>query len=508
MSYLLGIDAGTSVIKAALFDAQLNTVATAARKTRLQAPHPGWAEVDMDETWQMSAAAIRAVLDASGISADAVAGVGITGNMVGAWLVDEAGQPVRNAILHTDNRTQPMIQSQLEAQPDFLEQIFSYSGSSMQPGCTLPLTRWLADNEPETLKQTAHILCCKDWLVFRLTSTHQIDPSEASVLPGDTYHRSYAEPLFDLLGIRAYRDRFTVVASSEAVIGTVTPDAAAETGLQAGTPVVAGAGDVLATGIGAGAVQPGTAYAILGTAGINGLVMQKPNLEPHGIGLTFCQPGGNWVRVMVNTLGTPNLDWSIHNLFPDLAASDDALFEALEARARNSGPGANGLTYLPYLSPTGVFAPFVEPGARAEFFGLTLDHTRDDMLRAVYEGVALSIRDAYDAMPEPVTDIRLTGGGANSAFWTQMIADITGRRVIVPAGSEFGARGSALLAGVGIGWFGSLSAAAALTSVARTHEPTPTPAYQRAYARYQQLKQVLRPVWREQAAVHRQASAT
>jgi len=266
------------------------------------------------------------------------------------------------------------------------------------------------------------------------------------------------------------------------------------TGLHAGTPVIAGAGDVLATSIGCGAVEDGHAYTILGTVCLNGLVMKQPDLQPEGIGLTFCQPGDNWVRMMVNVLGTPNLDWAIAQFFSELASSDD-LFSHLEACAKSSGFGAKGLVYLPYLSPTGVFAPFVDSNARAQFYGLTIDHTRDDMLQAVYEGVAMGIRHCYEALPHEIQQIRLTGGGAKSSFWSQMIADYTGKQVIIPDGNEFGARGAALLAGIGSGQFTSVSIATELTASLRIHDPQKNPQYENAYQIYTKLTQALRTVW-------------
>jgi sugar (pentulose or hexulose) kinase len=494
VSYLLGVDVGTSVIKAALFDHDLNEIAVASSRTTLNSPQPGWIETDMTATWEAVVEAVRKLLADSPIDAGTIAAVGVTGNMVGAWLVDAEGDPVRDAILHIDNRTQPLMERWSDENPDFPNTVFSYSGSAMQPGCTLPLVRWLADHEPDTLAQANYIFCSKDWVISKLTGTYQIDPSEASVMPGDTRTRQYAEPLFDLMGIRGQRDLFPPIVPSEQVVGEVTTIAAERTGLRAGTPVVAGAGDVLATGIGVGAVQSGTAYAILGTAGINGLVIDSPISEPDGIGLTFCQPGGNWVRVMVNTLGTPNLDWCIEQFFSDIHGSSD-LFTQLEKRATDSGPGARGLIYLPYLSTTGVFAPFVEPGARAQFFGLSQDHTRNDMLRAVYEGLAYSIRHCYSAMPVEVSEIRLTGGGANSEFWSQMIADVTGRRVVIPEGREFGARGSAVLAGIGIGWFESVTAATQNLKTRRAYPPNTIPAYEAAYQTYLALVESLRAVW-------------
>jgi sugar (pentulose or hexulose) kinase len=455
----------------------------------------------MTETWHMTAAAIRELLESAKISPVQIAGVGVTGNMVGAWLIDQHGQPVRNAILWCDGRTKPLFDQLKRQQPDILHQIFLSSGSMMEFGCTLPVIRWLADNEPGHLAQAQAVLCCKDWLGYQLTGSVHLDYTEASVLPGDNRNRSYGEPLFDLLGIRPWRHLFPPVVSSEQVGGRITAPAAKLTGLLEGTPVVAGAGDVPASTLGAGAVEPGMACTVLGTTCHNSLVAAQPVFEPADLGLLFCLPQKLWLRTMVNLTGTTNLDWAIDRFCSRetaAASSPPELFAAAERLARQSPPGAGGIIYHPYLNPVGVIAPFVEPAAKAQLFGLTMAHTRADLVRAVYEGVALAIRDCYAAITMP-EEIRLVGGGGKSEFWSQVIADCTGCRVAVPDGSEFGARGAALLAGVGIGWFATVAEAAQATiSITRVHHPTPAlkPVYDAAYAVYRQLRDDVRDSWR------------
>lgn len=502
---LLGVDAGTSVVKTALFDRAGRELAVTRRRTALLAPEPAWSETSMEETWAMTASAIRDVLAAAGVGGERVAAVGLTGTMVGAWLIDEAGRPVRNAILWNDGRTQPLIDRLGAEHPGFMGALFRTSGSVMQQGCTLPLLRWLAEHEPDALDRAAAVLCCKDWVCYRLTGTIQLDPTEASVLPGDTRGRSYSEELIDLFGLRAYRRLFPPVRPSASVAGTVTEDASLATGLRPGTPVIVGAGDVPASAIGLGAVEPGVACTLLGTNILNCLVTAAPLFEPADVGLLFCLPEERWLRAMVNVSGTTSLDWFSDQFCAAerAAASSPAdLFARLEALAETSAIGARGVLYLPYLSALGITTPFSEPAARAQFFGLTDQHTRGDLLRALYEGVSLSIRDGYAVLPQPVDEIRLSGGGAKSEFWSQMIADCTGRRVVVPAGSEFGARGAILLAAVGIGWHASIGEAVAGTATsARVYEPraAATAVYNRQYEIYRMLQRDLVPAWRRAA---------
>ncbi len=491
---LLGIDAGTSVVKAALFDRTGQTTGVAAQRNTLITPQPGYAELDMNATWQSAANAIRDVVTQNNVSPDSISAIGVTGNMVGAWPVDAHGKSLRNAIVHIDNRTQPWINARQTENPQFMRTIFASSGSAMQPGCTLPLIRWLAEYEPNTIERAQRILTCRGWLVYKLTGEAVIDASEATVLPGDTHKRDYSHAMFDLLEMAEHAQLLPPLYPATQIIGEVIPQAAEATGLRAGTPVVTGAGDVLTTSIGVGAASPGAAYSILGTAGINGLVTDTPLLQPPNVGLTFCQPGGNWVRVMVNVLGTPNLDWCIQQMFTDLVQQHgmtSALFENLEAKATTYE--SDGVIFLPYLSPTGTFAPFVDPNARGQFYGLTTDHTREQLLRAVYEGVALAIRDCFAAMPAPIDEIGLAGGGANSMFWSQLVADVTGKPIIVPEGTEFGARGAAILAGIGVGWFDTIHDLEVL--VRRRHEPSHTSTYDARYETYRMLGQALRSVW-------------
>lgn len=497
---LLGIDAGTSVIKVALFNRAGACVTSAARATTVRTPRPEWSEANPGEFWQLTAEAIREVLAQT--DGSAVKAIGITGNMVGAWLIDAGGSPVRDAILWNDGRSQSIIDQLTVTTPDLMERVFASTGAVMQQGCTLPVVRWLAEHEPETLKRAAHVLCCKDWLRFKLTGEIYADQTEASVMPGDIRARGYSEAMFDLLGVREYRALFPPPAASEAVCGGITEAAARETGLSIGTPVVAGAGDVPASALGAGAVEPWVACVILGTTCLSCLTTDEPMFTPPNVGLNFPLPSDRWLRVMANIAGTTNLDWFVSQFYAAeraaLASAD--LFALLEREAESSPVGANGVLYHPYLSPVGVIAPFVEVGARAQFFGLLPSHTRADLLRAVYEGVALAIRDCYAAMGVPLAEVRLSGGGAKSRLWGQIIADCLGARVFVPAGGEFGAKGAALLAGTGIGWYASPRAAAQATdAIARRYTPDParTAAYDHMYARYRAVREALQAVWRD-----------
>jgi len=460
--YLLGIDAGTSAVKAALFDADGREVGTASQRTRVYALQPGYSEADMHSIWLQVCATIREVCHATGIHGNQIAGVGITANMVGFWGIDAHGQPVRHAILWNDARAQTLIDQHEADAPGWMHRIFALSGSVMQSGCTLPIVHWLITHEPETLARTHTIFCCKDWLRFKLTGEIATDPTEASVMPGDTHGRTYSSLAFSLLEVEAVRDKFPRVLPSETIAGTVTADASAQTGLRIGTPVAVGAGDVPASTLGAGACAVGTACIVLGTTCLSGIVCAQPTFTPPDVGLLFCQAGGTWVRVMANIAGTSNLDWIIQQCFAhEYQQVGEQVYAHLETLAAASPTGSAGLLYLPYLSDAGIIAPVVAPKARAGFHGLAPAHTRVHLLRAVFEGVALAIRDCYAAMQvTTITPGVLAGRGANSPFWCQMIADVLDTQVQVPEGSEFGAKGAALLASVACGFDSTPQAAA------------------------------------------------
>jgi len=493
---ILGIDAGLTRTKAALFDAVGREAAAAGVSNEIDRPIPGAAERSMDQAWTDAVRAIRAALAAASASGADVAAVGVTGAMVGVWPVDEAGRPVRPAVLVADTRGQEAIDRAEASDPRALDRIFRSDGCVVEPGCTLPALRWLFDHEPAVMARTRCVLTCKDWLRFRLTGELASDVTEAAVAPGDARARGRSPEMLRLFGLERRAGLFPSVRPSESIGGYVTEAAAAETGLATGTPVAIGAGDVPCSAIAAGAVEPGMACTILGTTCHNGVVAGEPVFEPSNLGLLFTLPDSLWLRVMVNLAGAPNLDWGLRTFFSEIAGGSVAasVYAELEGIAADRPAGAGGLIYHPYLSEVGLIAPAVARGARAQFTGLRASHTRADLLRAIYEGVAYSIRDCYEAIGRPIGEIRLVGGGARSGFWSQMIADVAERPVLVPEGSEFGAKGAALLAAVAIGRSPSVrDAARAASAIRRRFEPDATRGaiYARGFARYRAAREAI-----------------
>ena len=484
--FFLGIDAGSSVTKAALFDRLGNEVARGFQRTELKRPQPGWCETDPGAAWDAAKTAIRIALREASLDGGDIAAIGISAAMVGAWLADAKGNALRPGINWEDSRAQAMLDRRAATDPDFYHRIFLSDGCVMQQGCTLPLMAWLKEHEGETLERAAHVFSYKDFLRMKLTGKASADRTEAAVAPGDARTRDRSPAMLDLFGLAGLSAKLPKAEESESLAGMVTREAALATGLREGTPVAIGAGDVPSTVTGASALESGTTMAILGTTCMVGVVSDQPVFDPPDLGLLFTLPGKTWFRAMVNVAGTLNLDWAISTIMSE-HAMDPGRFGLIEKIIADIPIGAEGVTFLPYLSDSGIIAPVVDQRARAGFHGLTPRHHRGHMMRAVYEGVVLAMRDLLEVLPGGGEEVLLTGGGAASRLWTRMIADALGRTVLVPAGTEFGARGAALLAGTAIGWFPSIRIASLSTRrIERRHAPDPAtkPAWDAAFAAY------------------------
>ncbi len=485
-AYFIGLDAGSSVIKAAVFDHSGRQLSEAQKRTPLVRPHPGWSELDPDHSFDAAVEVISQAVTESGLNPEQFGGIGLSAAMVGAWIVDRDGHALRPGIIWEDSRSQSIIEELVEREPQVLSRIFKSSGSVMQQGCTLPVLAWLVRHEPQLIATAAHVLSYKDYLRLKLTGQIATDRSEASVIPGDARSRDRSDAMIALFGLDAYRHLLPEVRESEEFVGGLETSIAKRLGLPAGLPVAVGAGDVAATVIGAGGLNEGAAVAVLGTTAMVGVCHSAPVFDPPDIGLLFSLPSNLWYRAMVNVAGTLNLDWAISTLAPDLSEHEDR-YDLVTRLAASTSIGAGGLTYLPYLSESGIIAPVVAPDARAQFCGLTSRHARAHLFRAVFEGVAFALKDLTDALDIPMGPLVLTGGGGRSSFWSQMISDCLQRPILVPDGTQFGARGAALLAATAAGLYpDARQASAAVGKEGTIYLPQPdhAAAYQLAHAAY------------------------
>ncbi|MGN7703853.1 FGGY-family carbohydrate kinase [Cellulosimicrobium sp. ES-005] len=500
--YLVGIDAGTSVVKAAVFDLDGTELTRAGRSVPVTNPAPHLAEEDMEQVWTAAHEAIQEAVAASGVAPEEILAVGATGQGDGSWLVGPDGRPVGPAYLWTDGRAGELIDGWYA--DGTVSRQFPVSGTGPYAGTTSALLRWRLENEPESLREGVTALWCKDWVEYRLTGELSGDPSDASLAGIDVRSRTWSDEVLDAWGLGAARHVLPRLLAPTDVCGTVTPEAAALTGLRAGTPVVKGQVDIAASSLGVGVIAPGDCMAVIGTAGIVTVATDdlSAGFAPADVGWVIPHGPDTWVRAMGMNSCTPNVDWFLrelgHGFHEDARARAVSLFEHLDATVASVPPGAGGVVFHGYTAPGGERAPFVKPSARGSFSGLTAGHSRDHMLRAVYEGVAYGIRDCLDSIPTEVGTVRLAGGGASSPVWSQVFADVLGRRVVVPAGSEFGAKGAALVAGVGVGAWSTLDEAVAETvDVERSYEPSAhaTRVYDEYFGVYRQIREHVAATW-------------
>ena len=476
---LIGVDAGTSVVKAVAFDQLGNEFCSHETAMRLRHPEPSWIEQDMDELWETVKVCLSKVAFQLRDRKREVAGVGITSTGDGTWIIDHDGRPVRGGILWCDGRAGKIVE-RLHAR-GIAHQAFELCGTSVFTGSQAAQLIWLREREPESLKKAQVIFHAKDWLFYRLTGLITSDETDESLTMLRMATRQYDPELFRIFGIDDLYSKFPPVKPTVDNIGMLLPELAADLGFPEGLPVGSGPMDVAACALGTGAIEHGQASSILGTAGIHQVIMEEPILEPRMVGMTLCHGvKGRWMRMLAAMTATPNLDWFLKELGTGLRLEPRGVgreagkdtYECLEQIVHSVPAGSDGVIFHPYLFPGGERGPFVQPTARASFTGLSLNHTAKHLLRAVYEGVALATLDCYRHMPIDPKSVLLSGGGANSAAWCQIVADCLGKPVTVPEGSQFGAKGAALNVGIAVGAYkNAQDGVAQSVRIARLYEP-------------------------------------
>lgn len=500
--YLIGIDAGTSVIKAALFDLRGNEINRGARNVPIHNPTPIMAEEDMMEVWYAAVGAINDCLTGSGVESTDIIGLSLTGQGDGSWLIDKDGEPAGPAILWTDGRAGPKLMEMIG--DGTISKQFKHSGNGPYAGTTTMVMRWRLDNQPELLEGATN-MWCKDWIGYKLTGVAATDPSDPGLSCIDVSTREYSDEVFEAYGIESVQPIMAKVIAPTDLLGKVTEEAAGVTGLCKGLRVFKGQMDITASSLGVGVVEPGDCMAVVGTAGIVTVATDDPAnaIDPPDTGWMIPHTDKTSIRSMGMSFCTPNLDWFLReygSAFRDEAAAqtEGNLYEYLDQAVQSVPAGSRGVIFHGYLAPGGERAPFVQPDARGSFSGINNVHTRFDMLRAVYEGVCYGIRDCLDAIPIEVEVVRMAGGGANSPVWAQMFADVLGKKIVVPAGTEFGAKGAAIVAGLGTGEFESYQDAAAKTvHIVREYTPDPekTKVYDQFFPVYKKIREAMLNIW-------------
>jgi sugar (pentulose or hexulose) kinase len=499
---ILGIDAGTSMTKCALFEPTGEEIAIVRRKVPYSAPHLGWAEHDMATVQQATFSAIGEAVNLSHVRNERIAAVGITGQSAGTFIIDKDLKPVK-AILWRDTRAKTLVQEL--AKNGIGEKFQELTGWPFLPDFAPVQLAWLKKNEPETLARGKWIIGCIDWIAYHLTSKLKVVSTAviACINPKDL---TYDKRILDLLNVSECSHLFpTELVDPSEVVGTVSNKASSETGLEAGTPVVSAGYDQTCNTLGAGGAEAGQAVTILGTAGGNALVTDR--YVPTSRTLIACTPHAapnKWIMLGESHTATPNLDWFIGQFFPQETDESENrgvdVHQFCDERVSSIPAGAGGIIYQPFLY--GEVSPFFEPNAKAGFFGIRANQTKYHLLRAIYEGVGYSVRDNYDAISEltnsNVQSIALAGGGAKSPVWAQIIADINNTEVRITNATEIGCKGAAICAAKGLGVFNSIEDAAAgmvKTKAVFRPQSSTRETYERAYAGYRQLRHVLVPIW-------------
>ncbi len=493
MAYFLGIDVSTTGAKALLVDESGRVVSSATTALSLSTPKPLWSEQNPHEWWDGVAASIRRALADAGIAGTAVQSVGLTGQMHGLVLLDAGGAVLRPAILWNDQRTGAEC-DEMRARVG-RERLIQITGNDALTGFTAPKILWVKNHEPDLYAQAAHVLLPKDYIRLRLTDDYAMDKADGSgTILFDLKARTWSDPLLEMLGIpRAW---MPPTYEGPDVTGVVSAAAAAETGLAAGTPVMAGGGDQAAGAVGVGAIAPGVVGLVLGTSGVVFATTPSALIEPEGRLHAFCHSvpdRWHFMGVMLSAAGS--LAWHRDTLAPGTP------FDALTQEADAIPAGSEGLLFLPYL--TGERTPYPDPLARGAFVGLTVRHTRPHLTRAVLEGVAFGLKDSFLLIQQAglgaIEQVRASGGGTRSPLWRQILADVLDVELVTVNTTEGAAYGAALLAGVGAGAWPSVDDAAAATiHVTGSTAPNAENAafYAGQHAHYRALYPALTPTFR------------
>jgi xylulokinase len=461
MKALMGIDISTTGAKAILIDEKGDVIQSATHTYPLKTPKPLWSEQDPEDWWQAIQKSIRSVIQKSVIEAKDILGIGLTGQMHGLVLLDKNNQVIRPAILWNDQRTGE--ECEVMVQKIGFENLIKITGNPALTGFTAPKILWVRAHEPENYQKIEHILLPKDYIRFKLTGTYAIDCADASGTSLlDITQRTWSKEILEKLDIPA--EWLPNVFEGPEITAEITREGEKATGLMAGTPVVGGGGDQAAQAVGVGAVESGIVALTLGTSGVVFAPVGKPLIDPKGRLHAMChslppadQQGWHLMGVMLSAGGS--LRW----LRESFAPSDD--YDTLVNLTTDIVPGSEGLIFLPYL--TGERTPYPDPFARGGFIGLTLRHSLPHLIKAVLEGVAFGLRDSMELVKKAglgaIEQVRISGGGARSPIWRQILADVLNAELVTVNTTEGACFGAALLAGVGAGLWPSVKAACQAT---------------------------------------------
>ncbi|MDF2564427.1 MAG: xylB [Massilibacillus sp.] len=493
MNYLIGIDIGTSATKTVLFDESCTIIASSSQEYPLYQPQNGWAEQDPEDWYSAVLVTLKDVLQKAGVSGTDVKGIGLSGQMHGLVMLDEHNEVIRPSIIWCDQRTAAECAEITEKVG--AKRLIEITANPALTGFTASKILWVRNHEPENYAKCRHILLPKDYIRFKLTGEYATEVSDASGMQLlDIPKRCWSEEVLEKLAID--KSLLARVYESPEVTGSITQKIADKTGLATTTIVVGGAGDNAAAAIGTGIVKDGRAFTTIGTSGVVFAHSSKVKIDPKGRVHTFCcAVPGCWHVMGVTQAAGLSLKWFRDNFCSDYkeraAVKKIDPYELMNEAVAKVPIGSNRLMYLPYLM--GERTPHLNPECRGVFFGLSAMHTKEDLIRAVMEGVSYSLKDCNDILIEmgiEVSEMMACGGGGKSTIWRQMLADMYGCEVKTVAAQEGPALGVAILAGVGAGLFPTVEEAC--DRFVRTQEYCqPIPQNRAYYEKGQKLYQAI-----------------
>jgi sugar (pentulose or hexulose) kinase len=497
--WLLGIDIGTTAIKVGLYDLNGKTEKVYSERNQVENIYPGWAEQDMEKIWIKVCKLLKRITGKT--KAKDILSIGLSGQSGGLWLVDKNLNPTGKGVTWLDLRGAEII-SQMDSMS--ITELYKISGWKPFPGSGPILLKWFDIHQPKMLQESKFLLRCKDWVRLKLTDEVASDPTDMIGFI-DPETGKYSSKIFQILNLdESYIELLPSLKKPWEKAGEVTRQAAKETGLMEGTPVIVGAYDVCSSALGAGVIKPGQMLSIIGTAGIYAAISDKVIKDPQmkvSVNL-HCVPS-RYVLNSQSMLATPNIDWFISEFCKDLMREykGKKIYEVCDKLVETVEPSSGFIIYHPYLQ--GEMSPIMNPYARGSFFGLSIWHKRENILRSIYEGVGYSMLDNILQLSKFVTageEVTVIGGGSKSQVWLKILSDICGLRIKVPVGEEFGCRGAAINAGLGIGVFKSHEEA--LKSLLKTRfliTPTQkhTELYKRLFKIYQEFYKRVEDLWSE-----------
>ena len=472
MPSLLGIDNGLTVTKAVVFDVDGTQLSVARRRVPQSMPQPRFVERDMDRLWRETAQAIEAAILQSGRPAGDIKAVAATAHGDGLYLLDSDRRPLGPGILSLDSRAGDVVARW--AAGGVFEDALALTGQVPHVSAPSALLAWVKAHEPERYGRIAHVLACKDWLRFCLTGTVGTDRTEASTAFAAVRDQSYSREAMRIFALEDLFGALPTVAGSAEIVGEVTPEAAALTGLLAGTPVAAGLHDVTASALGIGAHEEGVVGIVAGTYSINEVVSAVPRVDPRWFCRNAIEPG-RWNAMSISPASAANYDWFLDTLCRgerDAAEAGGAsIHDRLAGEIGAALARPSTILFHPYLfgSPHGS-------AASGSFLGLHGWHERGDLIKAVLEGIAFNHRHHVDALRDGFSfaAARLTGGASRNPAFAQMFADVLDLPVTVTATDEAAAFGAALCAGAAVGVYASAHHDPRdLAAIAHTYTPDP-----------------------------------